>query len=89
MAVHAALKLLITQENVARLQRREPALTIQMLAELTGLATSTITGLTTGRANRIDFRTIDTLCRFFQVQPGALLVWTPEDEDAANASDGV
>lgn len=75
MTVHSTLKLLIARENVRRVTARRSPLTLRELAEATNLALSTVTGLTSGRAKRIDFETIDKLCTYFNVQPGELLAW--------------
>ncbi|HHV58260.1 MAG TPA: helix-turn-helix transcriptional regulator [Firmicutes bacterium] len=44
----------------------------------TGLAKGTLTELYHDRARRIDFGTLEKLCRFLDCQPGDLLVYVPE-----------
>lgn len=80
MAVRSRLKLLIAERNVERVKTRQPTLTLRQLAEETGLAISTVNGLTTTRANRVDFNTLSALCRYFNVQPGDILEYVPDEE---------
>jgi len=80
MAVRSRLKLLIAERNVERVRTGQPTLTLRSLAAETGLARSTVNGLTTPRANRIDFKTLNALCRYFDVQPGAILEYVPEHD---------
>ena len=79
MAVRSKLKLLIAERNVERMRSNQPTLTLRQLAQETGLALSTINWLTTPRANRIDFRTLNALCRYFDVQPGDILEYIPDE----------
>jgi putative transcriptional regulator len=46
----------------------------------TGLAKGTITALYYDRATRIDFSTLDKLCRFLGVQPGDILAFVDEKQ---------
>lgn len=80
MTVRSRLKLLIAERNVERVRSGQSMLTLRYLAEETGLALSTVSGLTTPRANRIDFNTLNALCRYFNVQPGDILEYVPECE---------
>ena len=78
MTVRSRLKLLIAERNVERVRAHQPMLTLRHLAEETGLALSTINGLTTPRAHRIDFKTLNALCRYFDVQPNDILEYVPD-----------
>lgn len=80
MAVRSRLKVLIAERNLDRVRANQPPLTLRRLAEETGLALSTVNGLTTTRANRVDFNTLNALCRYFDVQPGNILEYVPEVE---------
>lgn len=80
MSVRSRLKVLIAQRNVERLQRGEPELTQQQIADACGLSLSTVNGLTSGRSTRVDFDTLDKLCTYFNVEPGDLLERVPERE---------
>ncbi|WP_054535519.1 helix-turn-helix domain-containing protein [Herpetosiphon geysericola] len=79
MAVRSRLKVLIAQYNVKRLKANQPTLTLRRLAEETGLALSTINGLTTPRASRVDFKTLNALCEYFDVQPGEILEYLKDN----------
>ncbi|MBX0329362.1 helix-turn-helix transcriptional regulator [Oscillochloris sp. ZM17-4] len=54
---------------------------IQHLADRTALNYNTVHWLWTSRATRIDLRTLDTLCRVLNAQPGDLMEWV--DDSAA------
>jgi len=47
------------------------------LVEETGLAKSTLWGLETGKHRRVDFITLDKLCRALNCAPGDLIVFDP------------
>lgn len=53
---------------------------IQHLVNETGLNYNTVHWLWTGRATRIDLRTLDTICRVLKAQPGELMVWVDDQE---------
>jgi DNA-binding Xre family transcriptional regulator len=38
-----------------------------------------ISGLATNSQTRVDYKTMDRLCRFFKVQPGDLFEYVPDD----------
>ncbi len=48
----------------------------------TGVSLSVINNLVLRHTQRIDFRTLDRLCRYLRVQPGDLLRWTDKGDDA-------
>lgn len=76
--VRSRLKVLIAERNLQLLREGKPQLTVRRIADESGIPGSVITGLTAGRAGRIDFKTLDRLCRYFDVQPGELLEYVPE-----------
>ena len=80
MTVRSRLKVLIAERNLDRARANQPPLTLRHLAEETGLALSTVNGLTTTRANQVNFNTLNALCRYFDVQPGDILEYVPEEE---------
>lgn len=80
MPVESKLSVLIAQENLRRAQNNQPRLTLRQLAAESGVSLSVLTGLTTNRAQRIDYRTIDKLCSFFGVGVGELLERVPSDK---------
>lgn len=52
------------------------------LIRATGLAKATVTDLYYDRARRIDFATLEKLCKALNCQPGDLLVYVPDKEQA-------
>jgi DNA-binding Xre family transcriptional regulator len=78
MPVRCTLKVLMARENLTRAQRGEPHLTFRTLAAATNVPLSSLSLLATGKTQRIDFKTIDRLCGYFQVGVGDLLVRDPE-----------
>jgi DNA-binding Xre family transcriptional regulator len=77
MTVRSRLKLLIAERNLERIKPGLPEITLRQIAAESQLPLSTVSGLTSGRAGRVDFRTLDKLCRYFNVQPGELLEYVP------------
>jgi putative transcriptional regulator len=88
MTVRSRLKVLIAQRNLDRAHRGEDPLTVREIAEACRLAPSVITGLTANRSKRVDFDTLNALCGYFGVQPGELLEYVPDADDASEASNG-
>ena len=84
--VRSRLKVLIAERNLQLLREGKPVLTVRRIAEESGLPQSVVTGLTAGRAGRVDFKTLDKLCRYFNVQPGELLEYVPDDPEAGGAA---
>lgn len=80
MAVRSRLKVLIAERNLERTRANQPLLTLRRLAEETGLALSTVNGLTTTRTTQVNFKTLNALCRYFDAQPGTILEYVPEKE---------
>jgi putative transcriptional regulator len=80
MAVKSALRTLIAQENLRRAKTGEPQLSQAQLARESGVPQSVISTLVTGKSRRIDFDTINGLCTFFKVSPGALFEYTPDEQ---------
>lgn len=79
MSIRSNLKLLIAQENVNRAKAGKPALTMRRLASDTGLTLSSLSALATGQSQRIDYKTIDKLCAYFDVGVGDLLERVPDE----------
>ena len=76
--VQSRLKLVIAEYNLKLMRRGEKPVSIRDIADATGLAPSTITGLTANRSKGVTFETISALCDFFQIEPGALFLHTPD-----------
>ena len=81
MAVRSRMKVLIAERNLERIKQGLPEITQRDIAAESQLPLSTVNGLITGRAGRVDFKTLNRLCRFFNVQPGELLEYVPDDND--------
>ncbi len=78
MTVRSRLKLLIAERNLDRIKQGLPEITQREIAAESHLPLSTVSGLTSGRIGGTDFRTLDKLCRYFDVQPGELLEYVPD-----------
>jgi DNA-binding Xre family transcriptional regulator len=83
MPVKCVLRLVVARENVKRVESGQLPLTQQQIARETGLPLSVVSGLITGRSQRVDFGTLGKLCKFFHAQPGDLLVWESDDDSDA------
>ena len=57
-------------------------LTLTELAERIGITIANLSVLKTNKARAMRFSTLDALCRELKCQPGDLLEWTPEEEQA-------
>lgn len=77
MAIKMAVRKLIARENMRRAETGEPALTQKRIADLSGVSQPVISTLISGGVKRIDLKTINGLCNFFQVEPGALFEYAP------------
>ena len=61
-------------------------MTLTELADRIGMALANLSILKTNKARAIRFSTLDALCRELKCQPGDLLAWTAEEEDARGRS---
>ena len=84
MAIRNRLRILILERNLARAKGAEDhrPITLRKISADTGLALSTLAGLSSNRVRRVDYETLNTLCAYFGVQPGELLEYIPEDKPA-------
>lgn len=78
--VKSRLKLLINQRNSIRIQAGQPELTIRQLAADAGVPPSVVSGLTSGRAQQVHFKTLNRLCNALECTPGDLFEYTPDEE---------
>lgn len=78
--VQSRLKIVWAEYNLKRAREGKSGVSLRQIAKATGLAPSTITGLTTNRQQQVHFRTISLLCAFFGVSPGELFIHTPDDD---------
>jgi len=77
--IKSQLQGLIAQRNIARLQAGQKVQSMRQLAEESGIPASVLDGLASNRVKRMDFRTLDRLCRFFACTPADILVYTPDN----------
>ncbi|MBA3532668.1 MAG: helix-turn-helix transcriptional regulator [Ardenticatenales bacterium] len=71
--IKSKLKLLIVQREIDRGQK----ITYESLSTETGLSKTTLNRLAEGKTDRIDFLTLDKLCRYFGCSVGELLEYAP------------
>lgn len=80
VVIKSDLEYFLTQYNAKRIRQGEKRLTLRQLARETGISTSTLVALTTGKAKGIQFDTLSTLCSYFNCLPSDLLRYTPDEE---------
>ncbi len=74
MAIYNRLKILIAQKEF----REGRKLPYRVIAEETGVSTTTLTAYISQKVNRFDAPTLDAFCRYFGCQPGDILVWADD-----------
>lgn len=60
----------------------EKRYTITEVSRKTGLTTSTISNLYNDKVKRLDFDTLEKLCKLFNCQPNDLFEYIPDNENA-------
>ena len=79
MTVSCKLRVLLARVNVVRTDLGQPPLSLRRLAEESGVSLSVLAALNTGRSQRIDYHTVDSLLRYFNayfsVTTNDLLTW--------------
>ena len=63
-------------------RRLELGLTQEELADRVGITPANLSILKNGRARAVRFSTLEELCRILDCQPGDLLEYVPEKEEA-------
>lgn len=76
--VRSRLKLLISERNTERIRAGQPELTIRQIATDSGVPPSVVSGLTSGRAQQVHFRTLNRLCQALNCAPGDILEYIPD-----------
>lgn len=84
MTVRSRLKLSIGECNFQRITQQEPELMLRQIAAGSRLPSSVISGLANRRAGRVDIKTINKLCMYFQIQPGAVFECVPDTEETSH-----
>lgn len=74
--VQSRLKVLIAEHNLKLIRQGQKPVSVRDIADATGLAPSTITGLTANRSRGVTFDTVSALCDFFGCVPGDLFLYT-------------
>ena len=62
----------------------EKRYTIIEVSRKTGLTTSTISNLYNDKVKRLDFDTLEKLCKLFNCQPNDLFEYIPDNETTTN-----
>jgi hypothetical protein len=79
LTVSCKLRVLLARVNVVRADQGQPPLSLRRLAEESGVSLSVLAALHTGRSQRIDYHTVDSLLRYFNsyftVTTNDLLTW--------------
>lgn len=75
--VRSRLRAVIAERNAARLNAGLEPLTVRKISDDTGLSTSVIGGLNSGRSKMVSFETLDLLCEYLDCTPGDILIYQP------------
>jgi transcriptional regulator with XRE-family HTH domain len=65
LTVSCKLRVLLARVNVVRADQGQSPLSLRRLAEESGVSLSVLAALHTGRSQRIDYHTVDSLLRYF------------------------
>jgi len=79
MAIKLALRKVIARENLRRADAGKPPLRQNEIAAGSKVSQSVVSSLLNGKSRRLDLNTIDGLCNYFQIQPGDLFDYTPDN----------
>lgn len=74
MAIHNKLKVLIYEKEI----RDSRKLSYRIIAQEADIPLSVLTDYTSQKAKRFDSTTLEKLCKYFECQPGDLLVYSEE-----------
>ena len=82
MTISCKLRLLVARANVERAQEGRVPLSLRRLAAESGVSLIVLAALNTGKSQRIDYTTIDSLLAYFntyfEVTTSDLLAWEQE-----------
>jgi transcriptional regulator with XRE-family HTH domain len=89
LTVSCKLRVLLARVNVVRADQGQSPLSLRRLAEESGVSLSVLAALHTGRSQRIDYHTVDSLLRYFNsyfnVTTNDLLTWEWEQAPGRDA----
>jgi putative transcriptional regulator len=80
VSIKFAVHKLVARENLRRAENGDPPLTQQEIARGARVSQPVVSTILRRKATRLDLKTINGLCNFFQVQPGDLFEYTPDEE---------
>ena len=83
VAIKLAVHKLVARENLRRADDGHPPLTQQEIARGSGVSQPVISTILRRKATRLDLKTINGLCNYFQVLPGDLFDYNPDEDEAA------
>lgn len=63
-------------------QLAKQKLSVGEFAERVGISPANVAVLKNGRAKAVRFSTLEAMCEVLDCQPGDLLEWVPENDDA-------
>jgi putative transcriptional regulator len=78
MAIFNRVKILIAQKEFKEGRK----LTYRVIAEETGISTGTLTSYITQRVERFDAPTLEAFCKYFNCQPGDILVFSDSVQES-------
>ncbi|MEE2523300.1 helix-turn-helix transcriptional regulator [Pseudarthrobacter sp. J47] len=77
---------IIVDIDVLLAKRKMP---VGVLAERVGITPANLAVLKNGRAKAVRFTTLESLCEVLQCQPGDLLRWVPDGQEAETYDAGL
>ncbi len=78
MPVKFALRKVVARKNLERANAGLPPLTQIEIAEGSRVSQSVISNLLANKSERIDLKTVNGLCNFFNIPPGELFDYAPD-----------
>jgi transcriptional regulator with XRE-family HTH domain len=79
VALKLAVHKLVARENLRRAEAGDNPLTQQEISRGSGVSQAVISTILRRKATRLDLKTINGLCNFFQVEPSALFDYEPDE----------
>jgi putative transcriptional regulator len=58
-------------------------MSVQEFADAIGITPANVAVLKNGRAKAVRFTTLEAICRVLECQPGDILRWVPDSEEAS------